>query len=122
MKVSIILGVIIFDAWMAVGAVMGSVPIPFCLPLASVVTEKSKDGKGWLEQGVIGVTYVQAEGQFKSALAQNGWVFQHKVSLAEANSRALYTWKRGKQSVTLMLWRIDVGKTGFSWGVSAERK
>ena len=92
----------------------------FILPLAATVTETSKDGKGWVEQGVIGVTYVQAEGQFKAALAQSGWSFQHKVSLARANNRAIYSWKRGGRSVTMMLWRIDVGRTGFSWGVSAQ--
>lgn len=122
MKVSIILSLVIFDAWAAVGAVLGSVSGPFRLPLASVVTEKSRDGKGWQEQGVVGVTYVQAEGQFKSALARDGWVFLHKVPLAGLNSRALYTWKRGASSVTLMLWRIDVGKTGFSWGVANNGK
>lgn len=89
------------------------------LPLSAMVTQTSEDGKGWMEQGVIGVTYVQAEGQFKSALAQSGWSFQHKVSLTGMNNRALYSWKRGGRSVTVMLWRIDVGRTGFSWGVSA---
>ncbi len=90
----------------------------FRLPLAACVVERSGDGKGWLEQGVIGVTYVQAEGQFKSALTRDGWVFLHAVPLAGANERTLYSWKRGRFSVTLMLWRIDVGKTGFSWGVA----
>ena len=90
----------------------------FRLPLAACIVEKSKDGNGWLEQGVVGVTYVQAEGQFKSSLSRDGWVFLHKVPLAGPNERALYSWKRGRLSVTLMLWRIDVGKTGFSWGVA----
>ena len=95
---------------------------PFLMPMTANVTETSKDGKGWQEQGFVGVTYVQAEGQFKAALSRDGWVFLHKVPLAGLNSRALYTWKRGGRSVTLMLWRIDVGKTGFSWGVSTEGK
>ena len=94
----------------------------FKLPITAKIVETSIDGKGWQEQGVMTVTYVQAEGQFKSVLARDGWVFQHKVPLAGLNSRALYTWKRGGRSVTLMLWRIDVGKTGFSWGVSTEGK
>lgn len=94
----------------------------FKLPITAKIVESSIDGKGWLEHGAMAVTFVQAEGQFKSALARDGWAFQHKVPLAGLNSRALYTWKRGGRSVTLMLWRIDVGKTGFSWGVTDKGK
>ena len=94
----------------------------FKLPITAKIVETSIDGKGWLEQGAMAVTFVQAEGQFKSAMARDGWAFQHKVPLAGLNSRALYTWKRGGRSVTLMLWRIDVGKTGFSWGVADKGK
>lgn len=94
----------------------------FALPLAATVTERSADGKGWREQGVMDVTFVQAAGQFKAALAQRGWRFQHAVPVVGMNTRTLYAWKRGNQTVTLMLWRIDVAKTGFSWGVSKNGK
>ena len=94
----------------------------FRLPIAAKVLERNVDGKGWREQGVLGVTFVQSAGQFKSALAQSGWKFQHSVPVVGANGRTLYTWKRGTETITLMLWRIDVGKTGFSWGVSKSGK
>ena len=94
----------------------------FRMPISAKVTERSADGKGWREQGVLDVTFVQSAGQFKAALAQDGWRFLHAVPVGGANMRSLYSWKRGNQTVTLMLWRIDVGKTGFSWGVSTEGK
>lgn len=122
MKIIVVLVAIILGLLMPADADSANAMGLFRRPLAAHITETSKDGKGWQEQGVMTVTYVQAEGQFKSALARDGWAFQHKVSLAGLNSRALYTWKRGGRSVTLMLWRIDVGKTGFSWGVADKGK
>lgn len=97
-------------------------PTLFRLPPTAYVAERSKDGKGWLEQGIVSVTFVQAEGQFRSSLARNGWRFLHAIPLAGHGGRTLYTWKRGSQELTLMLWRIDVGRTGFSWGVSKSGK
>lgn len=79
-------------------------------------------GGGWQEQGSLPVTFVHAEGQFKSMMAQRGWRFLHSVPIAPGNTRTLYAWRRGNQEMTLMLWRIDVGKTGYSWGVSSAKK
>ena len=95
---------------------------PFAMPLSARVAEGSPSGGGWLEKGVMDVTFVQAAGQFRAALAQSGWTLQHAVPIAGTNSRTLYTWRRGPREITLMLWRIDVGKTGFSWGLAEAGK
>ena len=95
---------------------------PFILPIAAKVVELSKDGKGWLESGVMKVPFVQAEASFKSAMAQSGWKYIHAVALGRGNTHTLYTWNRGSNELTLMLRRIDVGKTAFSWGLSHSRK
>lgn len=95
---------------------------PFVLPLSAHVTQTSVKNGGWTEAGTIGVVFVQAEGSFKSAMAQSGWKFLHKVSLGGYNVRSLYTWRKGNRELTLMLWRIDVGKTGFSWGLAKAGK
>ena len=114
---------IISAAVLMAAAAFAAQSAPFALPLSARVAEGAADGGGWLEKGVMDVTFVQAAGQFKAALAQGGWVLQHAVPLSGANSRTLYTWRRGSEEITLMLWRIDVGKTGFSWGLSkTERK
>lgn len=91
---------------------------PFIMPLAAEVRETAKDGKGWLETGIARMTYVQAKGQFRASLAQSGWTHLHTVVLSSRNERSLLTWKKGNRELTTMLWRIDVGRTGFSWGVS----
>ena len=91
---------------------------PFALPIAAKAAEQSKDGKGWREGGVMTVPFVQAEASFKSAMAQSGWKYLHAVALSKGNRHTLYTWRRGGNELTLMLRRIDVNKTSFSWGLA----
>ena len=91
---------------------------PFTLPVAAKAVENSKDGKGWLESGVISVPFVQAEGSFKAALAQSGWKYLHSIALSRSNAHTIYTWRRGGQELTLMLRRIEVNRTAFSWGLA----
>lgn len=97
---------------------------PFALPIAARATEQSRDGKGWLESGVMTVPFVQAEGSFKAAMAQSGWKFRHAISLSGRGRGAhtLYTWQRGGNELTLMLRRIDVSRTAFSWGLAKAGK
>ena len=91
---------------------------PFTLPIAAKSIETSKDGKGWLESGVITVPFVQAEGSFKAAMAQSGWKYLHAVALGKSNTHTLYTWRRGGNELTLRLCRLDVNRTAFSWGLA----
>lgn len=93
---------------------------PFRLPLGAVVTETTADGKGWLMTGRIGLTYVSARMRFASALAASGWSHRHSIDLGSANDRVLEVWGRGRDELSLMMWRIDVDRTGFSWGLSKE--
>lgn len=95
---------------------------PFLLPVAAKSVETSRDGKGWLESGVMAVPFVQAEGSFKAAMAQSGWRYLHAVALGRANAHTLYTWRRGGDELTLMLRRIGVNRTAFSWGLAKTEK
>ena len=95
---------------------------PFLLPVAAKAVEESKDGKGWRESGVMTVPFVQAEASFKAAMAQSGWKYRHAVALGKVNTHTLYTWYRGGNELTLMLRRIDVNKTSFSWGLAKTEK
>ena len=102
----------------ALYAKMDRVARPFTLPIAAKAAEQSKDGKGWREGGMMSVPFVQAEASFKSAMAQSGWKYLHAVALSKGNRHTLYTWRRGGNELTLMLRRIDVNKTSFSWGLA----
>lgn len=120
--------VMLFFAMLTSVVVGGVVPHgpsrPFTLPIAARATEQSRDGKGWLESGVMTVPFVQAEGSFKSAMAQSGWKFRHAISLSgrDRGTHTLYTWQRGGNELTLMLRRIDVSRTAFSWGLAKAGK
>lgn len=91
---------------------------PFVLPLSAHVTQTSVKNGGWAEAGTIGVVFVQAEASFKSAMAQSGWKYLHAVALSKDNRHTLYTWRRGDSELTLMLRRVDVNKTSFTWGLA----
>ena len=92
------------------------------LPVSARPQGGGQKGGGWQEQGMLPVTFVHAEGQFKSLMAQRGWRFLHSVPIAPGNTRTVYAWRRGKQEMTLMLWRIDIEKTGYSWGISSAKR
>lgn len=105
---------------LATAVVVAPQPRLFTLPVGAKVLQTSPDGKGWMETGLVDVTFVQAVGRFKSALSRDGWTYQHAVPLAGPVGRTLYSWRRGKQELTVMLWNAGVGRTGFSWGVANE--
>lgn len=89
------------------------------LPISAHVTTESPDGKGWLQSGCMPVTLASARQQFASCLTAAGWHFVHSIPIEPQNNRILFLWRREGKDLTMMLWRIDVGTTGFSWGVGA---
>lgn len=100
---------------------------PFRLPPSARVTESNLSAGGWLESGVVMLTFVQAEAGFMSEMSRQGWKFVHSTTLNEGltagtSRRRLLVWRLGDCEMTLMLWRIDVGNTGFSWGISNGEK
>ena len=58
---------------------------PFTLPIAAKALEQSKDGKGWLESGVIKVPFVQAEASFKASERGDAWKGQQPEPLHVAS-------------------------------------
>jgi hypothetical protein len=63
------------------------------------------------------VTYVSAVTQMSACLRGQGWVVKQTIPLGRKNDRTLINFQNGKQKITVMLWRIDLAKTGFSWGI-----
>lgn len=100
---------------------------PFQLPPAARVTASDPSCGGWLESGVIGLTCVQAEASFMSEMSRRGWKFVHATTLNSGVSagtarRRLLLWRRAGHDLTIMLSRIDVNKTSFSWGLAKTGK
>ena len=118
MRLSFVIVVVLMIHMVGAASPSANVDRPFRLPVAAKSVETSKDGKGWLESGVMPVPFVQAEGSFMAAMAQSGWKYLHAVALSKGNRHTIYTWRRGGNELTLMLRRIDVNKTSFSWGLA----
>ena len=111
-----------FSSLLLLSAACAVADEPFRLPVEAVATEASPDGKGWTRNGVIPVTFVAARQRFEAAIRAYGWSCVHSIPLGDANDKVLVSWRRGRQELTVMLWRIDVDVTGFSWGLTEEVK
>ena len=88
---------------------------PFKLPVRAKVLEE-ESAKGWLASGEARLAFEQAKMQFAIRLEAAGWRLRHAIALGEG--RELETWTRGQDELTLMLWRISSGRSGFSYGLS----
>lgn len=94
---------------------------PFRLPVGAVVTEVAADGRGWRQNGQLPVTFQAARQQLAAAVRSWGWRCEHSIPLGPHAERMLTSWRRGGERLTLMVWRIDVDRAGFSWGVTKEK-
>lgn len=92
---------------------------PFRLPICAVVTEAA--GSGWRQNGQMPVTFQAARQQLAAAVRSGGWACQHTIPLGDKSDRVLTKWRKGNRNLTMMVWRIDVDRSGFSWGVSTEK-
>lgn len=103
----------------ACGAMGSSRPAaPFTMPVTARVGETAADGKGWKANGEIGVSFKQAQAQFVAKIASAGWAHLHTISLGR--DRVLEAWSRGGEELTMMIWRIAPGRSGFSYGLSVK--
>jgi len=87
------------------------------MPVTAVITESDDSGKTWRRNGVMPVTYVSAVNQLRACLTSQGWVVKQTIPLGRKNDRTLINFENGKQKITVMIWRIELAKTGFSWGI-----
>lgn len=87
------------------------------MPVTAVITEADDSGKTWRCNGVMPVTYVSAVNQMRACLTGQGWTVKQVIPLGRKNDRTLINFENGKQKITVMFWRIDLAKTGFSWGI-----
>ena len=95
---------------------------PFRLPVGAVVSSTTPDGKGWIMSGHVDLTFVSARQRFSTAIGSAGWMLKQSIPLGRMNDRCLELWSRQDDELTIMLWRISVDRTGFSWGISRKAR
>lgn len=101
----------------------GTVPAaePFRLPVGARVMSTAADGKGWSASGEVNAPLVQARARLMSAVTAADWTFLHEIPLGRRNERRLLAFRRGAYELTVMVWRVSVDRSGFSYGLSGKR-
>lgn len=97
------------------GGVMPAAGAPFRLPPGAQV-EESADGKGWQANGTLPMSFQAAQKRLAAAASASGWEHVHTISLGP--DRILDAWSRGGNELTVMVWRMAPGKSGFSYGIT----
>jgi len=97
-----------------------SLPPPFALPSGAKVLFKDDSGKTWRQNGVATGTVQTVQAAFSNQLVKAKFKCKHVIPLEEKTGRVLEEWRKGDQSLLLMLWPSEKGMTMFSWGISNE--
>lgn len=99
----------------AVAGIFPAAADPFKLPAGAKVTQ-AQDGKGWLGSGSLPLSFTAAKARLGTAISAAGWAHLHTIELSK--DRVLEAWSRRDEELTVMVWRIAAGRSGFSYGIS----
>jgi len=77
-------------------------------------------GVGWPESGEMALSFEQAKIKLGVKAQAEGWRHIHTIQLGK--DRVLEAWDRGGEEMTLMVWRIRAGYSGWSRGVTAKAR
>lgn len=72
--------------------------------------------KTWTNSGEMQLSYAAARNRVISKYEGAGFKLKHELPLGNRNTRCLMLWEKGDVKTIVMLWRIDIGRTGFSTG------
>lgn len=109
-----LLGVLSFLSFLSFSS-FAAAPAPFALPIAAKVETGDAKAGGWKASGTVAVSFRQARAQFAVKIAAAGWTHMHTINLGK--DRTVEAWQRGGEELTLMIWALGPGKSGFSYGV-----
>lgn len=71
---------------------------------------------GWQETGQLPLSYAAARNRLASRFENQGFQLVHEIDLGRCGERRLMLWEKLGKKVMVMLWRIDVDKSGYSIG------
>lgn len=76
----------------------------------------SRDKTTWKENGAFAVSFATAKNRVRAKMAAAGYHEKHEIKMGQKDDRVLILWEKGDRKIIYMLWKIDVDKTGYSWG------
>lgn len=95
---------------------------PFRIPVGAKLTSGSVELGGWAASGVVYAPYVQARSRLIAAVSASGWRLSHEIALGKRTDKTLLSFTRGRDELTLMVTRLAVNRTAFSYGLSLARE
>lgn len=72
--------------------------------------------KTWANSGEMQLSYAAARTRVISKYEGAGFKLKHEIPMGKRNTRCLMLWEKGDVKTVVMLWKIDIGRTGFSTG------
>ena len=88
------------------------------MPVGFVATATNAENSTWREFGHLPVSYVMAVAAVKAAMLAQGYAEKHDIAPDEAKGRRIMLWEKEGEKIILMMWEIEIAKTGCAWGVS----
>jgi len=92
--------------------------LAIALPPLAVVESRDDSGKTWRLSGRASGSPAVARQDFKLALEKQGWRLDKVIPVGQSQRPSnLCLWKKGQQSIMLMLWEDGAGRSGFALGM-----
>ena len=83
-------------------------------PSANELKKKLKGG--WQESSQMDLTLTATKLRLKSRFEREGYQLKHEIEMGKHNESCLMLWEKNGRQVIVMVWRIDVNRTGYSIG------
>lgn len=96
--------------------VLAAVTVSIELPPGSTVSISDDTGAAWTQTGENDCSLLSAKSKWHASLKRQGWILENEFSPIKSADQHFSVWRRRERRIILMLWRIDSGESGFSWG------
>ena len=98
--------------------IMSFVFILLTLPREAMVLTEGIPGKGWTQSGEMNCAVMSACREWDSVLSRQGW---KKTDYFQMKGRKYVSvWQKNSKRITVLIWEKEIGKSGFSWGETAD--
>jgi len=81
-----------------------------------------KPSGGWENSGQMPYSFASAKIRMKVKKERQGYRLVHEIDMGKRNDHCLLLWEKNGRQTLVMLWRIDVNKTGYSLGEIKDKK
>lgn len=95
------------------------ISFPADFPSGTRIVCDSPNSRGWRQLGMMPLAIDSAEGFVSSLMAGKRFSLKQKQPSSEGGNVLLLEFRGSDgKSILWMLWQVDAGQTGFTWGVS----